>query len=213
MRERVLFIAGSTGVVGRALVEQAGARQVAIVPQVRPKRAATGPVDPRAAVLDLGDGDALAEVLARCTTVVQPIGTMRKRFETGDTYETSDVGTTAQLVAAARRAGIDHFVLLSSVGAGSPRGACLKAKARAEALVRDSGLPFTIFRPSMLIGDDRGFPGAETLGRLLRLETYAPIRVESLAATLLHVALRRAPLGATLEGHSLWAEVREATAS
>ncbi|MGI5861773.1 MAG: SDR family oxidoreductase [Myxococcales bacterium] len=212
MRERVLFIAGATGVVGRAVVEQADARKAVIVPHVRPKRAAAGPVDPRAAVLDLGDEDALAEVLACCTTVVQLIGTMRKRFKTGDTYETSDVGTTAQLVAAAKRAGIDHFVLLSSVGAGNPLGAYLKAKARAEALVRDSGLPFTIFRPSMLIGPGRGFAAAEPLAKLLRLETYAPIRVEALAAALLHVALAHAPLGATLEGRSLWALVREATA-
>ena len=211
MNERILFVAGSTGAVGRTLLPLADARGVALVPHVRPKRAASGPVDPRAAVLDLGDQVALVEALSRCTTVLQLIGTMRKRFATGDTYETSDVGTTAHLVTAARRAGVDHFVLLSSIGAGRPRGAYLQAKARAEALVRESGLPFSIFRPSMFVGaGHKGIPGAEGLARLLRLQTLAPIRVEALAAALLQVALVRAPLDTILEGPSLWSVVREA---
>ena len=90
--------------------------------------------------------------MSECTTVVQLIGTMRKRFAQGDTYESSDVGTTRQLVAAATEAQIDHFVLLSSVGADKPMGAYLKAKAEAERIVFDSGIPWTVFRPSSFDG-------------------------------------------------------------
>lgn len=212
MKERVIFVAGASGAVGRTLLELPEAHAAALVPHLRPRRAAGAAIDPRAAVFELNDEKALDEALGRCSTVLQLIGTMRKRFASGDTYETSDVGTTSQLVQSSKRAGVDHFVLLSSVGAGKPRGAYLQAKARAEAIVRESGLPFTIVRPSMLVGPGRGFRGADRLGRLLGLRTLAPIRLEELAAALLLVARERGPLGAVLEGESLWDAVARAKA-
>jgi len=149
-----------------------------------------------------------------CTTVLQLIGTMRSRFGAGDTYETSDIGTTRQLVEAAKASGVDHLVLLSSVGAGRPMGAYLKAKAKAEALVRESGIPFTILRPSAFTGtEERQVPGwAQSLTRALGLSRYQPIEVEDLARALLDVAVRRAPLGVALEGGSLWEVVARAKA-
>ena len=43
--------------------------------------------DPRARVFDLGDADALAAAVAGCDALVSFVGTMRSRFEAGDTYE------------------------------------------------------------------------------------------------------------------------------
>lgn len=205
----VLFVAGATGAVGRVLVPLAEARGLEVRPHVRPASAAKLN-HPRQVAVDLGD-PRLVDALAGCTTVVQLIGTMKKRFASGDTYETSDVGTTRQLVEAAKRAGVSHFVLLSSVGAGRPLGAYLKAKAQAEALVRESGLPFTIFRPSAF--EDRAgqaMPGARALTQLLGLKKYQPIRLEELASAIVHVAAMGAPLGVALEGAPLWAVVEQA---
>lgn len=195
--------AGATGVTGQALVKLCDARGVAIVPHVRPRHAAT---DPRAAAFELTDAEALTKVLRGCTTVMQLIGTMRKRFAAGDTYESSDIGTTRLLVEAATRARtIDHIVLLGSVGAGKPRGAYLRAKAEAERIVRESGLPFTIFRPSFLSGPGRRPPpGAGALSRVLGLTRWQPITVVELASALLQVAIERAALGQVLEGDALW---------
>jgi uncharacterized protein YbjT (DUF2867 family) len=206
MKTRRLFIAGATGAVGRTLMRLAPQVGVDVVPHVRPKTAGDRPPYPDAAVLDLSDTEALAEVLRGCTTVVQLIGTMRKRFASGDTYETSDIGTTEQLVEAAKKAGsIDHFVLLSSVGAGQPMGAYLKAKARAEEIVRDSGLSWTVFRPSAFIGEGHKVPWvAQALTRALGARRYQPIRVEQLAAAILKVSQQSAPLDTVLEGDSLW---------
>lgn len=204
---RKLFVAGATGAVGRTVMRIAETRGVDVVPHVRPKTAAQGrSLHSRAAVLELSQTDELANVLKDRTTVLQLIGTMRKRFATGDTYESSDIGTTQHLVAAARRAGtIDHFILLSSVGAGRPMGAYLQAKARAEAIVRDSGIPFTIFRPSAFVGEGHRLPpGAEGLMKLIGTKKYRPIPVETLAKTLLYVVRTRAPLGQVLEGEELW---------
>ena len=107
---------------------------VPVVAHVRPKSASSELAQgwPRKAVVELADPAALGEAMRGSTTVLQLIGTMRKRFGAGDTYETSDIGTTRQLVEAAKGAGVDHLVLLSSLGAGRPVGAYLKAKAEAK---------------------------------------------------------------------------------
>lgn len=209
MNPTVVFVAGATGAVGRVLVPLAEARGLDVRPHVRPRSAAKLG-HPKQVTMELGD-PALAGALTGCTTVVQLIGTMRKRFASGDTYETSDVGTTRQLVEAGRRAGVKHFILLSSVGAGRPLGAYLKAKAQAEALVRESGIPFTIFRPSAFL-DREGppMPGVRTLTKWLGLAALQPIRLEELARAIVHVASAGAPTGVVLEGTSLWAVVREA---
>lgn len=210
MTPRRLFVAGATGAVGRVLVPLADRTGVAVVPHVRPK-SADGLTHPNKAVLELSD-PGLAQAMAGCTTVVQLIGTMRKRFASGDTYETSDIGTTRQLVAAAKQAGVDHLVLLSSVGAGRPVGAYLKAKAAAEALVRDSGLAFTTLRPSAF--EDRegqAMPGVRALTKFFGLSRYQPITLAELASALLFVARERTPLGVALEGEALWEVVEKAS--
>lgn len=209
MSARRLFVAGATGAIGQALLPLADARQVSVIAHARPKSAAA--LAPRPVVaLDLGDPK-LSEALAGCTTVIQLIGTMKKRFASGDTYEVSDIGTTRQLLEAAQRAGsIDHFILLSSLGAGSPRGAYLKAKAEAERLVRESKLPWTIFRPSVFADRPGVFlPGVKSVTRLLGLKKYEPIKLRELAGALLAAAVDRGPLETVLEGEALWALVEK----
>lgn len=209
---RKIFVAGATGVVGRAVTAIADQEKLDVVPHVRPGTAAKGKVHPKAAVCELSDAPTLAAAMRGCSTVMQLIGTMRKRFARGDTYESSDIATTVYLAQAARAVGVDHFILLSSVGAGRPVGAYLRAKALAEEAVVRSGIPYTIFRPSSFVGGGhRPPPGMEALTRALGLERLRPIRVETLAGTLLHVARVRAPLGAVLEGRSLRRIVEEAS--
>lgn len=205
---RKLFIAGSTGAIGRTVVPLAQAKKVDFVAHRRPK-AGEEVTGGSVAVFELKDEAKLVEALKSCTTVVQLIGTMRKRFSKGDTYETSDIGTTRQLVDAAKKAGtIDHIVLLSSVGAGKPMGAYLKAKAEAERIVRDSGIAYTIFRPSAFDGEGHAPPpGSYLITNLFNLNRYKPIRVDSLAQAILHAARERKPLNIALEGEQLWDQV------
>jgi uncharacterized protein YbjT (DUF2867 family) len=214
MKARTLFIAGSTGETGKALVPLADAVKIPIVPYVRPKRAEQGGSDARAAVFDLADAGTLTRTLSGCSTIVQLIGTMRKRFASGDTYETSDIGTTQLLADAGKTAGVDHFILLSSTGAGKPVGAYLKAKARAEQIVRDSGIPFTIFRPSALEGGERkAIPLLKPITHALGLATMEPISLGDLSSAMLLCARDRRPLGTVLEGESLWERVDAAKAA
>ena len=194
--------------MGQVLLELG--KKVDVLAHARPKSAARLGDRPVAAI-DLSDPK-LADVMRGCTTVVQLIGTMRKRFAAGDTYETSDIGTTRQLVEAAKACGtVDHLVLLSSVGAGSPRGSYLKAKAEAERLVTSSGLAWTIFRPSAFEDREGVFvPGMGAITKLFGLKKYQPIKLAELASAILFSATERAPLGVALEGGPLWDLVAKA---
>ena len=213
MTPRRAFIAGATGAVGQTLLALAEGRPIEIVPHVRPASAARHAL-PDAAVVDLDDHDGLVAAMTGCTTVVQLIGTMRKRFASGDTYETSDIGTTRSLMAAAKVTGVDHVVLLSSVGAGVPVGAYLAAKAKAEALVTGSGIDATIVRPSAFDGPDRRPPpGMRGLTRLLGLRKYQPIRLVEVAGAILFAVETRASIGPALEGAALWSLVEAAAAA
>lgn len=210
LRPRRLFIAGSTGATGRTLLRIAGSHRSELLAHRRPHREVEPGRDGEA-VFPLDDQKSLVDALRVCTTVVQLIGTMRKRFASGDTYETSDIGTTRSLVDAAKVAGIDHVVLLSSVGAGKPMGAYLQAKAKAEALVRESGISYTIFRPSAFMGEGHSIPGITvTLTKMLGMDRYRPIPIEDLARAILYTGLLRAPLNAEIEGAALWKVVEAA---
>jgi uncharacterized protein YbjT (DUF2867 family) len=200
-----VFLAGATGAVGQAFLPRAEAAGIEVRPHVRP--ASAGKLDhPRRVLLELAD-PTLVEHLRGCDVVVSLVGTMRKRFHTGDTYETSDIDSARQLVAAAKVAGVPRFVVLSSVGAGRPMGPYLAAKARAEGIVADSGLRYTILRPSAFEDrDGSGMPVTRALTRWLGMRRYEPIRLDELASALVNVVLRDGPDG-VLEGEGLWAVV------
>lgn len=211
MKPRRVFIAGASGAVGRNVVKIAlEEKQTSFVSHYRPGKT---PSEAQAAVCELGDRAALTKAMEGCTTVLQLIGTMRKRFSRGDTYETSDIETTRQLGEVGRSLGtVDHFILLSSVGAGRPFGDYLKAKAKAEAVAREYfPAVYTIVRPSAFQGEGHPtIPGAKTLTRLLSLRQYEPIEVRELALTLWHIAKTRMLLRNVVEGETLWGAVEAA---
>lgn len=226
----VVFVAGATGATGQVLVPLAHEAGLELRLHVRPataaKLAAEGSplaTDARARVLDLGDRDALIAALRGCDAVVSLIGTMKRRFAQGDTYETSDVGTTRALVDAAKAAGVPRFLLLSSVGAGGG-GAYLQMKGECERIVRESGLSWAVFRPSALASPAKGAagthgkrwvpPGATALTAGLRtlpgvgdlVARYGPIPIEVVARAMVRTVATLAPggEGRIVEGAALW---------
>ena len=218
-----VFVAGATGATGQVFVPLATAAGIELRLHVRPASAGKTPLgkDPRAEIFDLGNAAELERALAGCDAVLSLIGTMQKRFAAGDTYESSDVGTTRQLAKSAKAAGVPRFLLLSSVGAGG-MGSYLKMKRACETIVETSGLAWTIFRPSILVspadapeathGSRKAPPGTgaffRVVGAIPGLESWAnkmrPIPISVLCAAFLSV-LRKPQNGVILEGDALWA--------
>ena len=87
--------------------------------------------------------------------------------------ETMDYGGAAKLVEAAEQNGVRRYLMLSSMGAGDPEGGSepmrpyLRAKARADERLRESGLDYTIIRPGSLTDEEGAgrIEAAESLGR------------------------------------------------
>ncbi|MBM4392412.1 MAG: NAD(P)H-binding protein [Deltaproteobacteria bacterium] len=218
-----VFLAGATGATGRVFAPLAEKRGHPLVLHVRPATAARHPLgqDPRAAVFDLADESALRRAIRGCDVIVSLVGTMKKRFATGDTYDTSDVGTTSQLVEAAKAERVSRLRLLSSYGAGGP-GAYAQMKGECERIVMAAqDIRWTIFRPSALVSPEwdtsdhhgrREVPGAvQWLGNSLRhlplLQGFAddiraiPIEVvaRAIVSTLEHPRDRE-----ILSGRDIW---------
>lgn len=81
----------------------------------------------------------------------------RRGERDADSYEAIDFGLTAILIRAAVASGsMPRFVYLSSLGVREhTKNPYLVARWRAEALLKASGLPYTIARPSFITGPGR----------------------------------------------------------
>ena len=165
------FVAGATGYTGRALVAALRRQDITTVAHVRPGSRSLAEV--ATLFLDAGaevdttpwEPKALTETLRR----VQPdlvfacLGTTRRRMKAAkragaqEDYRSVDFGLTAMLVDACAAAELKpRFVYLSAAGVrDGAAGAYYAARAEAEEKVRESGLPYTLARPSFISGDDR----------------------------------------------------------
>jgi uncharacterized protein YbjT (DUF2867 family) len=192
------FIAGSTGYTGQRLVAELARGQSPWRARTHARAAGKGDV-----ICDPNDVAALTEGLRGCDAVVQLIGTVRKNFAEGD-YDKIDYGTTVALGTAAKAAGVPRLLLLSSVGAGKPRGRYLQVKKRTEDWLIASGLEHTIVRPSFIVGPGR--VGGKMLGLLVGWSpSLRAIDVQDLAH-LFVVCLenRERVKNRVLEGADLW---------
>jgi len=199
----IAFIAGASGFTGRALLAELARTTSGW--RARPHARAAGRLDhPDAVVCDPRDVAALTAGMRGCDAVVQLIGTIRKNFDQGD-YETIDYGTTVALGEAARAAGVPRFLLLSSVGAGTPRGRYLRVKRQTEEWVEKSGLTYTIVRPSFIVGEGR--LAGKMLGAFMFYSAkLRAIEVDDLARVIVRALERPDQVnGKILEGKSMWA--------
>ncbi|WP_271401780.1 SDR family oxidoreductase [Salinicoccus roseus] len=102
----------------------------------------------------------------------------------------------------AEKAGVKHFVMLSSMGADAPKDAeqmqyYLYAKHRADEYLKASGLDFTILRPGMLTND----PGTGKVRLFEGGTEIAEIPREDVANVLAHIVDTNKPEGKTYYLH------------
>jgi uncharacterized protein YbjT (DUF2867 family) len=128
--------------------------------------------------------------------------------------ETVDYGGAARLISAAKEHGVRRYVMVSSIGAQDPEGAdepmrpYLRAKAKADRELVESGLDYTIVRPGSLTDDaGTGLVRASTqLGRRGRVPR------EDVAATVVACLQMPETAGKTFELFAGDTPIREALA-
>ena len=148
--KRVL-LAGATGYIGRAVAAELSRRGHEVTPILRPcAHRSTAPSRPlpdggRTVLTELVDADASALALPPVDAVVS---CMASRSGVAEDAWRVDYGANANLLAAARRAGARHFLLVSAICVQKPRLAFQHAKLAFEADLARAGVDYTIVRPT-----------------------------------------------------------------
>ncbi len=187
MNEPILVLGGS-GFIGRSLVPRLDAAGHPVTVPTRNRERARGLILlPQATVVqaDIHDPAALDALVAGHSIVINLVGILHGRAggandPYGPDFRKAHVTLAENLIASARRHGVSRLIQVSALGlpaaADTPPGQAelpsqyLRSKAEAERLIRASGLPYTIFRPSVIFG-----PDDELLNVFARLQRLAPL--------------------------------------
>ena len=154
---RVAIIGGS-GFVGGYLIESLLDAGHSVSTLVRP-----GSEDKlrRAGQLRITGGNlssqkAIEETCEACDAVIYNVGILREFPRQGITFEETQFLGVERTIAAAKRAGVSRFLLMSANGVHANGTPYQDTKYRAEELLRNSDLEFTIFAPSVIFGNPHG---------------------------------------------------------
>ncbi|MGA7104551.1 MAG: complex I NDUFA9 subunit family protein [Candidatus Deferrimicrobiaceae bacterium] len=172
---REVLVTGGTGFLGRHVCRALIAR--GYLPRLLVRVGSEGRIPEdirRAGRVTPGDvtNREFVEMAAQSTeAIVHLAGIIREFPARGVTFEKVHVEATQNAVHAAKMWGISRFVYVSALGASpSGPGKYFESKGKAEEIVRQSGLSWTIFRPSGIVG-----PGDRFLTELGRAVRRAPI--------------------------------------
>ncbi|MBW3608841.1 MAG: NAD(P)H-binding protein [Actinobacteria bacterium] len=189
----MLLLTGATGLVGRALLRRLTTAGEPVRCLVRdPRRLGSERVRVQIALGDLADPPSFRNAMRGVRTVVHLAGAIRDQ-PLGSIEELNGIATW-RMVQAAERAGVEHFVFTSALGAVShDRTRYLRAKALAERAVLASDVRHTVFAPSLYYAPGDPFltllermamvlPAVPVSGRGLAL--YQPIWAEDVAEAI-----------------------------
>jgi NADH dehydrogenase len=157
----MIFVVGATGVVGGMITRQLRAQGKDVRVLLRRNSpfaamATQGLATSAQSLIDAGAQPAYGDLkdrrsLDEAMQDVETVITTANSFARGgaDSVETVDRTGNQQLVAAAKAAGVEHFVFVSTLGAdvASPMP-FMQAKGEAEAALRGSGMDYTILSPT-----------------------------------------------------------------
>jgi uncharacterized protein YbjT (DUF2867 family) len=161
-----VFVTGGTGYVGSTIVSVLLRSGWDVTCLVRPGSKLAGPAA-ASRVIRTVEGDLLQPssydfALAECDAAIHLVGIIREAPSKGGTFERLHVEGTRQLVEACVQAGFvrdgKRLIHMSALGArpGATTG-YFRSKWTAEELVRASGIPYVIFRPSVIFGPEDAF--------------------------------------------------------
>lgn len=173
-----IFLTGSTGFVGKQILQDLLDNKYTVRCIVR-QGSAHKVAHSKDTGIDIVQGDitdaaSLQGKLEGCDAVINLAGIIREFPGKGITFEKIHSGGTANLVHAAKSQGVKRFIQMSALGArrdGKTR--YQQTKFRAEESVRNSGLDYTIFRPSIIFGPGDKF--VNLFARMLTTQQFVPV--------------------------------------
>jgi len=172
----VILVAGGTGFVGGGIVRELRRRRHPVAVLTRNASGAQERfpgLEVQFREADVRNPNILAEAVRGAETVIgcqQFPNSPIENPSRGYTFEEVDAKGTENLVLAAKAAGVRRYVYLSGAGAApDAEYHWFRAKWRAELAVRESGMTYTILRPSWVYG-----PEDKALNRFLGMSRFLP---------------------------------------
>jgi uncharacterized protein YbjT (DUF2867 family) len=168
----VILVTGGTGFIGPHIVHALRARELPVRVLVRDTNRGSRAVawGAELAVGDVTDPASLRAATAGVDTIVHLVAIIKgSRAD----FDRVMVAGTRNVVAAAKEAGVQRFVLMSALGGTEQTKDAVPyyaAKWEMERDVKESGIDHVIFRPSFVFGKDGG-----ALPTFIRLARFAPV--------------------------------------
>ncbi|GCE03223.1 SDR family oxidoreductase [Dictyobacter aurantiacus] len=174
----MLLITGATGFIGRQLVARLvaqGERPRCLVRDLR-QASSSLPVESVELVQGATTQPATLEpALQGVDTIIHAaFMTADRKQSPGNNYEETNVGGTSNLILAARAAGVKRMIEISGLGTKPDKpGSYMQGRYLSEKMLMESGLDWTIIRPSVLFG--KGAPFIKGLTELIETAPVVPL--------------------------------------
>jgi NADH dehydrogenase len=153
-----VFLTGGAGFVGSAVIHALLERGHIIHALVNHRQLSFFDDRVKSFPGGLFDDAAVDAAMRDCSAVIHLVGIIKENPSAGITFDRIHYQGTVRIAEAAKRAGIRRYLQMSALGASPDSSAEYhRTKFAAEEFVRGSGLDWTIFRPSMILGPGGDF--------------------------------------------------------
>ncbi|HNC52911.1 MAG TPA: NAD(P)H-binding protein [Accumulibacter sp.] len=161
-----VFVTGGTGYIGRHLIAKLIARGHRVAALTRPTSASKLVPSCRVVFGDALDATSYMQQIGGADTLVHLVGVAHPGPGKVEQFQTIDFASARAALTAAGESAVQHFVYLSVAQPAPVMHAYVAARAKAEAMIRASGIAASILRPWYVLGPGHRWP-------LLLLPAYA----------------------------------------
>ena len=147
---------GSTGFVGSYIVNKLISE--AFIPRVLIRKGSESKITSECELIcgDIQDKNAVIKTIKGTDAVIYNIGIIRQFPQKSITFKELHFHGVKSCIETAQSIGVKRFILMSANGVKLNGTEYQKTKWQADELLKQSGLNWTIFRPSLIFGDPRG---------------------------------------------------------
>ena len=147
---------GGTGFVGSYIVDKLISE--AFIPKLLIRKGSESKAQTRCELIsgNIQDKSAVRKTIEGTDAVIYNIGIIRQFPQQNITFNELHVHGVKSCIEVAKSIGVKRFILMSANGVKSNGTEYQRTKWQADELLIQSGLNWTIFRPSLIFGDPRG---------------------------------------------------------
>lgn len=171
-REKPVVVTGAAGFVGSrtcAMLTERGVKVRALVRNATKAAERLGHLKLEIRSGDVRDAESMRSACQGAGAIVHLAAIAIEKG--GESYEKTNAEATQNVIDAAKAESVERFIDMSQNGADSKSPyRFLNSKGTAEDMVRESGLKWTVLRPSVIFG-----PGDEFVNVLARLVRLSPV--------------------------------------